>query len=115
MTPEHLFDEFLPAFARVAASQPVWVARVDLAALASRASIAVDTKAWTLSLHDVDRPVRQGGDVDAAVHVWLSREAFDALAEGRIADVRPPAIGLRTRSGKTSALRYVEQLGRLLE
>ena len=100
MEPAYFFDEVLPALARERARA--------FPALAQRACVVVDTRAWTLDLHDAAAPVRDGADREAPFQLWLSGEAFKALVDGRVDDVVPPRVGYR------GDVRVLEQLGRML-
>lgn len=104
MTPREFFEEHLPRLARERAAL--------FPALAGTLSVVVEREAWTLRLHHADQPVTRGGLPGADLALYLSAEAFAALAAGTL-DVER-AVTARA-IGFQGDLRALEQLGRLLQ
>ena len=104
MTPTQFFEEQLPRLARARGAL--------FPALAGTLSVVVEHEAWTLRLHDVTEPVRKGGTPGAELALYLSAEAFAALAAGTLDVERVLAA---RAIGYAGDLRALEQLGRLLQ
>jgi hypothetical protein len=97
------FEEVVPRLARRKARA--------FPALAQSICVVVEDRAWTLTLHDDERPVRAGGDPEAGFTLYLSAPAFDALVDGTLDVDR--ALDARA-VGVAGDVRALEQLGRLL-
>ena len=104
MTPTQFFDEHLPRLARARGAL--------FPALAGTLSVVVEHEAWTLRLHDAAEPVKRGGTPGVTLALYLSAEAFAALADGTLDLER--ALAARA-IGYSGDLRALEQLGRLMQ